>query len=87
MSLKDWALEGRGAQENWLIAKDPPPSMRTVHPNKQQVKHQQVCMDKQVAPCLTQCKKEAYRRWKQGLVTLEEYGDTIQICRDVNKEA
>lgn len=86
MSLKDWALEGRGTQENCLIVKDPPPGLRTVYPNKQQVKRQKVCMDKQVAPCLTQCKKEAHRRWKQGLVTLEEYGGIIQVCREVNKE-
>lgn len=86
MSLKDWAMEGRGAQENWLILKDPPPRLRTVQPNQQQVKQQQVCTDKQVAPCLTQCKKESHRRWKQGLVTLEEYGGIIQVRREVNKE-
>lgn len=87
MSLKDWALEGRGTQENWLIVKDPPPGLRTVYPNKQQVKRQKVCMDKQVAPCLTPYKKEAHRRWKQGLVTLQECGSITEVCRDVNKEA
>ncbi|PKU37175.1 glycerol kinase [Limosa lapponica baueri] len=74
----DKALEGKGAQECWLILKDPP-SSELMHPNKEKVgqKHQKACMDEQGALGETQTEKRAYRCWKQGQVAWEEYREIV----------
>ena len=54
-----------------------PPSSRTVHPVEQEIEQRQseAYGDGQGAP--VKCKKEAYKRWKQGRVTWEEYRSTV----------
>lgn len=32
-------------------------------------------------------KKEVYKRWKQGLVILEEYADNVCVCRNGFRKA
>jgi len=46
------ALEGRGAQESWLIFKDHPiQAQKAVHPEKKEGKQcQEISMDQQGAP-------------------------------------
>ncbi|KFV18118.1 hypothetical protein N340_13754, partial [Tauraco erythrolophus] len=87
---RDEALEGRGAQESWLIFKDhllqaqewciptkKKPDRNTRRPawmNKEfldQLKH----------------KKEAYRGWKQGQVSWEEYRAIVRATRDQVRKA
>ncbi|KFQ47588.1 hypothetical protein N333_10656, partial [Nestor notabilis] len=86
----DIALEGRGAQDWWLIFKD-------------HLLHAQECcvptrrkrsrrarrppwMDNELLRKL-RGKKEAYRRWKRGQVVWEEYRTTVREARDQVRKA
>ncbi|GAB0181454.1 hypothetical protein GRJ2_000610700 [Grus japonensis] len=81
----DKALEGRGAQESWLVFKDHLlqaqeqciPAKRKSGKNTRRP----AWINKELLDKL-QHKREAYRGWNQGQVAWEEYRETVQAARD-----
>ncbi|KAK4814166.1 hypothetical protein QYF61_009984 [Mycteria americana] len=86
----DKALEGRGAQESWLIFKDHLfqvqerciPTKRKSRKNARRP----AWMNKELLNKLEH-NKEAYRGWKQGQVAWEEYREIVQAARDQVRKA
>ncbi|GAB0177387.1 hypothetical protein GRJ2_000203900 [Grus japonensis] len=86
----DKVLEGRGAQESWLLFKDLflqdqkrcIPTMRKSGKNTQRP----AWMNKELLDKLKH-KKEAYRGWKQGQVAWEEYREIVRAVRDQVRKA
>ncbi|KFV05198.1 hypothetical protein N340_02153, partial [Tauraco erythrolophus] len=81
----DKALEGRGAQERWIIFKDHLlqaqeqciPTNRKLGKNARRPSW----MNKELLDQL-KSKKLAYRGWKQGQVTWAEYREIVRAARD-----
>ncbi|GAB0203621.1 hypothetical protein GRJ2_002827700 [Grus japonensis] len=81
----DTALEGRGAQDSWLIFKSHllqaqercMPTKRKSGKNARR----RAWMSKEVLGKLKH-NKEAYRGWKQGQVALEEYVEIVRAARE-----
>ncbi|KFV01109.1 hypothetical protein N340_07767, partial [Tauraco erythrolophus] len=85
----DKALEGRGAQESWLIFKDHLlQAQEGCIPTKKLGRNARkpVWMNKELLDQLKH-KKEAYRGWKQGQVAWEEYREIVQATRDQVRKA
>ncbi|GAB0186399.1 hypothetical protein GRJ2_001105200 [Grus japonensis] len=88
--LWDKALEGRGAQDSWLIFKGHLlqaqeqciPTKRKSGKNTKRPPW----MNKELLGKVKQ-KKEAYRGWKQGQVAWEEYRETVRAARDQVRKA
>ncbi|GAB0209359.1 hypothetical protein GRJ2_003401600 [Grus japonensis] len=86
----DKALDGRGAQDSWLIFKGHLlqaqeqciPTKRKSGKNTQRP----AWMNKELLGKVKQ-KKEAYRGWKQGQVAWEEYRETVRAARDQVRKA
>ncbi|KFV16061.1 hypothetical protein N340_10026, partial [Tauraco erythrolophus] len=86
----DEALEGRGAQESWLIFKDHLlqaqewciPTKRKSGRNTRRP----AWMNKELLDQLGH-KKKAYRGWKQGQVAWEEYREIVRATRDQVRKA
>ncbi|GAB0204607.1 mitochondrial enolase superfamily member 1 [Grus japonensis] len=81
----DKALEGRGAQDSWLIFKGHLLQAReqcipTKRKSSKNTKRPP-SMNKELLGKVKQ-KKEAYRGWKQGQVAWEQYRETVQAARD-----
>jgi len=76
----DKALEGRGAQESWLVFKDHllQAQGQCIPTKKKSVKNtmRPAWMKKELLDKVKH-KKEAYRGWKQGQVAWEEYREII----------
>ncbi|GAB0181438.1 hypothetical protein GRJ2_000609100 [Grus japonensis] len=81
----DKALEGRGAQESWLVFKDHllqaqeqciPAKRKSGKNTRRPPWMNKVLLDK------LKHKKKAYRGWKQGQVAREEYREIVQTARD-----
>ncbi|KFQ50852.1 hypothetical protein N333_11838, partial [Nestor notabilis] len=86
----DIVLEGRGAQDCWLLLKD-----HLLQAQECCVPTRRKCsrkarrppwMDKELLRKLRK-KKIAYRRWKQGQATWEEYRDIVREARDQVRKA
>ncbi|GAB0203625.1 hypothetical protein GRJ2_002828100 [Grus japonensis] len=85
----DTALEGRGAQDSWLVFKGHllqaqeqcMPTKRKSGKNARR----RAWMSKEVLGKLKH-NKEAYRGWKQGQVALEEYVEIVRAARDQGKK-
>ncbi|GAB0197899.1 mitochondrial enolase superfamily member 1 [Grus japonensis] len=86
----DKALEGRGAQDSWLIFKDHllqaqgqciPTKRKSSKSSKRPL-----WMNRDLLGKVKQ-KKEAYRGWKQGQVTWEKYRETVRAARDQVRKA
>ncbi|KAM4642928.1 uncharacterized protein AAGF69_015296 isoform 1-T2 [Amazona ochrocephala] len=84
------ALEGRGAQDCWLIFKD-----HLLQAQERCAPTRRKCswragrppsMDKELLSKIRR-KKEAYKRWKQGLAAWEEYRDVVREARDKVRKA
>ncbi|GAB0210120.1 mitochondrial enolase superfamily member 1 [Grus japonensis] len=86
----DKALEGRGAQESWLIFKGHllQAQQRCIPTKRKSSKttKRPPWMNKDLLGKLKQ-KKEAYRGWKQGQVAWEEYRETVRAARDPVRKA
>ncbi|KAM9662778.1 uncharacterized protein ACIBXB_015380 [Morphnus guianensis] len=86
----DKALEGRGAQESWLIFKDHLLQVqeRCIPTKRKSGKNARrpAWMNKELLDKL-KCKKEAYRGWKQGQVAWEEYREIVRAARDQVRKA
>ena len=86
----DTALEGRGAQESWLIFKDHllQAQERCIPTKRKSGKNARrpAWMNKELLDKLKH-KKEAYRGWKQGQVAWEEYREIVQAARDQVRKA
>ncbi|KFV12289.1 hypothetical protein N340_06444, partial [Tauraco erythrolophus] len=86
----DEALEGRGAQESWLIFKDHLlqaqewciPTKRKSGRNTRRP----TWMNKELLDQLGH-KKKAYRGWKQEQVAWEEYREIVRVTRDQVRKA
>ncbi|GAB0205898.1 mitochondrial enolase superfamily member 1 [Grus japonensis] len=86
----DKALEGRGAQDSWLIFKGQLlqaqerciPTKRKSGENTKRPPW----MNKELLGKVKQ-KKEAYRGWKQGQVAWEEYRETVHAAREQVRKA
>ncbi|GAB0203869.1 mitochondrial enolase superfamily member 1 [Grus japonensis] len=82
----DKALEGRGAQDSWLIFKHHllQAQERCIPTKRKSSKNtkRRPWMNKELLGKVKQ-KKEAYRGWKQGQVAWEEYRETVCVARDV----
>ncbi|GAB0181505.1 hypothetical protein GRJ2_000615800 [Grus japonensis] len=76
----DKALEGRGAQESWLVFKDHllQAQERCIPTKRKSGKsiRRPAWMNKELLDKL-QYKKETYRRWKQGQVAWEKYREIV----------
>ncbi|GAB0177211.1 hypothetical protein GRJ2_000186300 [Grus japonensis] len=87
---RDKALEGRGAQDSWLIFKGHllQAQERCIPTKRKSGKNARrpAWMDKDLLGKLKH-KKEAYRGWKQGQVAWEEYRETVQAARDQVRKA
>ncbi|GAB0179591.1 hypothetical protein GRJ2_000424400 [Grus japonensis] len=86
----DKALEGRGAQDSWLIFKGHFHQVRercipTKRKSSKKTKRP-AWMNKELLGKVKQ-KKEAYRGWKQGQVTWEEHRETVRAARDQVRKA
>ncbi|PKU42805.1 hypothetical protein llap_6884 [Limosa lapponica baueri] len=86
----DKSLEGKGAQESWLILKD-----RLLQAQQQCIPTKRksgkdtrrpAWVNNELLGKLKQ-KKEAYRVWKQGQVTWEEYREIVQAAKDHIRKA
>ncbi|GAB0178252.1 hypothetical protein GRJ2_000290500 [Grus japonensis] len=85
----DKALEGRGAQDSWLIFKHHLlqaqeyciPKKRKSGENTKRPLWMKELLGK------VRHKKEAYRGWKQGQVAWEEYRETVRAARDRVRKA
>ncbi|KGL97778.1 hypothetical protein N301_06892, partial [Charadrius vociferus] len=90
MGLWDEALEGRGAQESWLIFKDHLlQAQERCIPTKRKAGRKArrlAWMNKELLD-MTKRKKEAYREWKQGQVAWEEYRGIVRAARDRVRQA
>ncbi|KFV08917.1 hypothetical protein N340_13153, partial [Tauraco erythrolophus] len=86
----DEALEGRGAQESWLIFKDHLlQAQELCIPTKRKSgrnTRRPAWMNKELLDQLGH-KKKAYRRWKQGQAAWEEYRAIIRATRDQVRKA
>ncbi|GAB0203482.1 hypothetical protein GRJ2_002813800 [Grus japonensis] len=86
----DKALEGRGAQDSWLVFKGQllQAQERCIPTKSKSSKSTKrpPWMNKELLGKVKQ-KKEAYRRWKQGQVTWEEYRETVQAAREQVRKA
>ncbi|GAB0188654.1 mitochondrial enolase superfamily member 1 [Grus japonensis] len=86
----DKALEGRGAQDSWLIFKGhllqaQEPCIPTKRKSSKNTKRPP-WMNKELLGKAKQ-KKEAYRGWKQGQVAWEEYRETVRAAREQVRKA
>ncbi|GAB0194936.1 hypothetical protein GRJ2_001958900 [Grus japonensis] len=86
----DKALEGRGAQDSWLIfnghlLQAQERCIPTKRKSSKNIKRPP-WMNKELLGKVKQ-KKEAYRVWKQGQVAWEEYRETVQAARDQVRKA
>ncbi|GAB0177907.1 mitochondrial enolase superfamily member 1 [Grus japonensis] len=86
----DKTLEGRGAQDSWLIFKGhllqaQERCMPTKRKSSKNTKRSP-WMNKELLGKVRQ-KKEAYRGWKQGHVAWEEYRETAQAAREQVRKA
>ncbi|KFM11475.1 hypothetical protein AS27_04032, partial [Aptenodytes forsteri] len=79
------ALEGRGAQESWVIFRDHllQAQERCIPTKRESGKNTRrpAWMNKELLDKLKH-KKEAYRGWKQGQVAWEEYREIVPAARD-----
>ncbi|GAB0207584.1 hypothetical protein GRJ2_003224100 [Grus japonensis] len=86
----DKALEGRGAQDSWLIFRGHllQAQERCIPTKRKSSKNTKrpPWMNKEVLGKVKQ-KKEGYRGWKQGQVAWEEYRETVQAARDQVRKA
>ncbi|GAB0183929.1 mitochondrial enolase superfamily member 1 [Grus japonensis] len=86
----DKALEGRGAQDSWLIFKGHllQAQQRCIPTKRKSSKNTKKppWMNKELLGKVKQ-KKEAYRGWKQGQVAWEEYRETVRAARDQVRKA
>ncbi|KGL86470.1 hypothetical protein N301_16383, partial [Charadrius vociferus] len=86
----DEALEGRRAQESWLIFKDHllQAQERCIPTKKKAGRKARMpaWMNKELLDMI-KSKKEAYREWKQGRVAWEEYRGIVQAARDQVRQA
>ncbi|GAB0203375.1 hypothetical protein GRJ2_002803100 [Grus japonensis] len=77
----DKALEGRGAQDSWLIFKGHllQAQERCIPTKRKSSKNTKrpPWMNKELLGKVKHTKKEAYRGWKQGQVAWEEYRETV----------
>lgn len=62
-----------------------PPSSSVLHPDEQEIRQKQLLAHKKESPF--KLKKEAYRGWKQGCLTWEEYRHPVQAHRDEVRKA
>ncbi|GAB0184760.1 hypothetical protein GRJ2_000941300 [Grus japonensis] len=80
----DKALEGRGAQDSWLMFKGHllQAQERCIPTKKESGKNTKrpLWMNKELLGKVKH-KKEAYREWKQGQVAWEEYRETVRAAR------
>ncbi|GAB0204079.1 mitochondrial enolase superfamily member 1 [Grus japonensis] len=86
----DKVLEGRGAQDSWLIFKGhllqaQEPCIPTKGKSSKNTKRPP-WMNKELLGKVKQ-KKEAYRGWKQGQVAWEEYRETVRAARKQVRKA
>ncbi|GAB0208055.1 hypothetical protein GRJ2_003271200 [Grus japonensis] len=86
----DKALEGRGAQDSWLIFKGhllqaQEPCIPTKKKSSKNTRRP-AWMTKELLGKVKP-KKEAYRGWKQGQVAWEEYRETVRAARDQVRKA
>ncbi|KFV20591.1 hypothetical protein N340_07832, partial [Tauraco erythrolophus] len=86
----DKALEGRGAQESWLIFKDHllQAQERCIPTKRKSGRNTRrpAWMNKELLDQLRH-KKKAYRGWKQGQVAWEEYRAIVRATRDQVRKA
>ncbi|KFU98828.1 hypothetical protein N340_10187, partial [Tauraco erythrolophus] len=86
----DEALEGRGAQESWLIFKDHllQAQERCIPAKRKSGRNTRrpAWMNKELLDQLGH-KKKAYREWKQGQVAWEEYRTIVRVTRDQVRKA
>ncbi|GAB0209530.1 mitochondrial enolase superfamily member 1 [Grus japonensis] len=86
----DKALEGRGAQDSWLVFKGHllQAQERCIPTKRKSSKttKRPPWMNKELLGKLKH-KKEAYRGWKQGQVAWEEYRETVRAARDQVRKA
>ncbi|GAB0204934.1 mitochondrial enolase superfamily member 1 [Grus japonensis] len=86
----DKALEGRGAQDSWLIFKGHllQAQERCIPTKRKSSKSTKrpPWMNRELLGKVKQ-KKEAYRGWKQGQVAWEEYRETVRAARDQARKA
>ncbi|KFW67405.1 hypothetical protein AS28_01846, partial [Pygoscelis adeliae] len=86
----DKALEGRGAQESWVIFKDHllQAQERFIPTKRKSGKHARTSawMNKELLDKLKH-RKEAYRGWKQGQVAWEEHREVVRAGRDQVRKA
>ncbi|KGL96755.1 hypothetical protein N301_11125, partial [Charadrius vociferus] len=86
----DEVLEGRRAQESWLIFKDHLlQAQERCIPTKKKAGRKAkrpAWMNKELLDMI-KGKKEAYREWKQGRVAWEEYREIVQAARDQVRQA
>ncbi|KFV01564.1 hypothetical protein N340_02894, partial [Tauraco erythrolophus] len=86
----DEALEGRGAQESWLVFTDHllQAQERCIPTKRKSGRNTRrpAWMNKELLDQLGH-KKKAYRGWKQGQVAREEYKEMVQATRDQVRKA
>ncbi|GAB0184015.1 hypothetical protein GRJ2_000866800 [Grus japonensis] len=86
----DKVLEGRGAQDSWLVFKGPllQAQEQCIPTKRKSGKNtwRPAWMNKELLGKVKQ-KKEAYRGWKQGQVAWEEYRETVRTARDQVRKA
>ncbi|KFV11000.1 hypothetical protein N340_13377, partial [Tauraco erythrolophus] len=86
----DEALEGRGAQESWLIFQDHllQAQERCIPTKRKSGRNTRrpAWMNKELLDQLAH-KKKAYRGWKQGQVAWEEYRAIVRATRDQVRKA
>ncbi|GAB0195030.1 mitochondrial enolase superfamily member 1 [Grus japonensis] len=86
----DKALEGRGAQDSWLIFKGHllQAQERCVPTKRKSSKStkRHPWMNKELLGKVKQ-KKEAFREWKRGRTAWEEYRETVRAARDQVRKA
>ncbi|GAB0208082.1 mitochondrial enolase superfamily member 1 [Grus japonensis] len=86
----DKALEGRGAQDSWLVFKDHllQAQERCIPAKRKSGKNarRSAWMNKELLDKVKH-KKEAYRGWKQGQVAWEEYRETVRAAREQVRKA
>ncbi|KFV19046.1 hypothetical protein N340_08358, partial [Tauraco erythrolophus] len=86
----DKALEGRGAQESWIIFKDHLLQAQEQYiPTKRKSGRntkRPAWMNKELLDQVTH-KKKAYRGWKQGQAAWEEYREIVRAARDQVRKA
>ncbi|GAB0176277.1 hypothetical protein GRJ2_000092900 [Grus japonensis] len=86
----DKALQGRGAQDSWLISKGQllQAQERCIPAKRKSSKNTKrpPWMNKELLGKVKH-KKEAYRGWKQGQVAWEEYRETVRAARNQVRKA